>query len=129
MSESIQPKMARHEVARDYVDFLRTALTVFTWTALCTAVTVFAWSPALMEYGLLAKRLAVVVSFVALTTTIGGAYSLVLAAYALRKKIVRHAPWAILLPVAFFGPIALWAFGLVAVAIFLVPMIKNIAQF
>ena len=60
MSESIQPKMARHEVARDYVDFLRTALTVFTWTALCTAVTVFAWSPALMEYGLLAKGLAVV---------------------------------------------------------------------
>jgi hypothetical protein len=73
--------------------------------------------------------LAAIVTFVALTTTIGGAYSLILSAYALRKKIIRHAPWAILLPVAFFGPVALWLFGLAAVSIFLVPMLKNIAQY
>ncbi|CAM5334608.1 hypothetical protein MAUB1S_05802 [Mycolicibacterium aubagnense] len=121
--------MTKDEVAKDYLDFLRTALTVFTWTALCGAVTVFAWSPEILEYGVLARLLAAIVTFVALTTTIGGAYSLLLSAYALRKKIIRHAPWAILMPVAFFGPVALWLFGLAAVSIFLVPMLKNIAQY
>lgn len=121
--------MTKDEVAKDYLDFLRTALTVFTWTALCTAVTVFAWSPEILEYGIVAKLLAATVSFVALTTTIGGAYGLILSAYALRRKIMGHAPWAILMPVAFLGPIVLWAFGLAAVSIFLVPMLKNIAQY
>lgn len=111
--------------ARDFVDYLRAALTVMTWYSLSAGVTYVIWNAPTEAplFGILGYP----VIAMALLTSLGGAAALWVLTDQLQKKVLARAHWLAVIPLAFFGPtLAFFFFGSCTV-ILLVPILKSIA--